>query len=95
MPELRTVIKLSVTDAERETLDRTAYALGIARSELIRARALQQAQQAVFVPKGLSVYPAAVEAAAKASGGLSRVQLEPIVAAVILSLHANAPTADA
>jgi len=95
MPELRTVIKLSVTDAERETLDRTAYALGIARSELIRARAMQEPRQGVLVPQGLSVYPAAVEAAAKAAGGLSRVQLEPIVAAVILSLHANAPVADA
>jgi hypothetical protein len=95
MPELRTVIKLSVTDAERETLDRTAYALGIARSELIRARAMQERLDAPLIPKGLSVYPAAVEAAAKAAGGLSRVQLEPIVAAVILSLHANAPVADA
>ena len=89
------VVKLSVSAAERKTLDLAANALGIHRSELIRARALQQPQQAVFVPKGLSVYPAAVEAAAKASGGLSRVQLEPIVAAVILSLHANAPAADA
>ena len=89
------VVKLSVSAAERETLDRAANALGIHRSELIRARAMQEPRQGVLVPKGLSVYPAAVEAAAKASGGLSRVQLEPIVAAVILSLHANAPAADA
>ena len=40
-------------------------------------------------PQGPQVYAAAVEAAAKASGGLSRTLLEPVVAAVILSLKAS------
>ena len=40
-------------------------------------------------PQGPQVYAAAVEAAAKASGGLSRTLLEAVVAAVILSLKAS------
>lgn len=94
MPELRQVIKLSVSAAERETLDRAANALGIHRSELIRARAMQEPAGAVLIPQGTHVYAAAVEAAARASGGLPRVQLEAVVAAVILSLHTHAQQPD-
>ena len=48
-----------------------------------------RAHEPVVVPKGPQVYAAAVEAAAKASGGLSRTLLESVVAAVILSLKAS------
>jgi len=39
------------------------------------------------VPQGSDVYSKAVEAAARVSGGVSRVQVEAITAAVINSLY--------
>ena len=47
------------------------------------------AHKPLVVPQGPQVYAAAVEAAAKASGGLSRILIEAVVAAVILSLKAS------
>ena len=42
------------------------------------------------IPTGPDVYAKAVEAAARASSGLPRTQLEALVAATIVSLHESA-----
>ena len=44
------------------------------------------------LPQGSDVYSKAVEAAARVSGGVSRVQVEAMVAAVINSLYASTAT---
>ena len=56
-------------------------------SVAIRRRAFQDGPERIKLPYGSRVHSDAVEAAARASSGLPRTQLESIVAAVVLSLN--------
>lgn len=94
MSEKRTAVKVGLTAAENEHITRQAQALGMDRSTLMRLRALGDpavgAGGSSGIPQGPRVYADAVTAAARVSGGLPRVQLEAIVAAVVNALHRSA-----
>ena len=94
MTEKRTAVKVGLTAAENAHLTCQAQALGMDRSTLMRLRALGDPSTGVGgssgIPQGPRVYADAVTAAARASGGLPRVQLEVIVAAVVNALARSA-----
>ena len=87
----RVVVKVSLTDEERDHIDAQAQALNLPRSVLMRLRALGDPSPGIQPsppPLRLRQYQSAVTAALKASNGsCSRPIVEAIAAAVICSIH--------
>ena len=84
-------VQLSVPSDLLRRIDLDAFSKQQPRAHWLieAAEGRLRVHEPVVVPQGPQVYAAAVEAAAKASGGLSRTLLEAVVAAVILSLKAS------
>lgn len=91
MPEKRTAVKVSLTDAENAHITRQAEALGMDRSTLMRLRALGDpavASKTPAPPLTLAAYHRAVQAALGASRGCApRPIIESVAAAVLNSLY--------
>jgi len=91
MPDKRTAVKVSLTDAENTHITRQAEALGIDRSTLMRLRALGDpavGSKTLTPPLTLDAYHRAVQAALGASRGCApRPIIEAVAAAVLNSLY--------
>ena len=87
-----TVIKCSWPDGRLQDLKTHCRQSGTTVSDFLRESAMDAMDAPIgfsAVPQGSDVYSNAVEAAARVSGGVSRVQVEAITAAVINSLYAS------
>ena len=90
-----TVIKCAWPDGRLQDLKVHCRQSGTTVSDFLRESAmgaLQAPASLSALPQGPDVYSKAVEAAARVSGGVSRVQVEAMVAAVINSLYASTAT---
>lgn len=90
-----TVVKVSFPDDRIQDLKALCRANGTTMSDFLRESALGAMSAPASLsalPQGPDIYSRAVEAAARVSGGVSRVQIEAVTAAVINSLYASTPT---
>lgn len=89
MPKLE--VKVSLTQEERNHLDKQAQAVNLSRSALIRLRALgdpEPGKQLNTTPLTIRQYQRAVTAALKAANGsCPRNVVEAIAASVLCSIH--------
>ena len=85
-------LKVSFPDDQLPVLKATCHAHGTSMSDFAR-EAIQAALNAPpapsALPTGSGVFSGAVEAAARATAGIPRVQLEALTAAVVNHLYAN------
>ena len=79
-------IRVIFTNEQCETLKRQAESLNVTRAQLIRSRALNSDGKSGNVRFDRFSYAKAVEAAAKATPGISRAQIEWTVSTVINSI---------
>lgn len=86
------ILKIAFPSDRLPVLKLTCQAHGTTMSDFGREavlRALEAPTAPVGLPTGPHVFLGAVEAAARASAGVPRVQLECLVAAVVNHLYAN------
>ena len=89
------IVKVSFPDDRMQDLKALCRANGTTMSDFFRGSALSVMSapaSLAAIPQGSGIYSRAVEAAARVSGGISRVQLEAVTAAVINSLYASTST---
>ena len=85
-------LKVSFPDDQLPVLKATCAAHGTSMSDFARTAiqaALEAPASAPDLPTGPGVFSGAVEAAARATAGIPRVQLEALTAAVVNHLYAS------
>lgn len=98
MPHVRAghaVIKVSFPDERLQDLKLLCRVKGTTMSDFLRETAINAMSAPASLsalPQGPDIYSRAVQAAARVAGGVSRVQIEAVTAAVINSLYASTST---